>query len=424
MADHRLYNNHSFYSSDYYNSQYIPDNNSQENMSMPYYSNDNCSIMPDSKFQRFIRPSYILPAQCEELIQAENIYDTQNSFYFDADRPSNNPTVPYFPSSEGFRQPLPQYNSRLYMSQAYHSHEDYAPSPQFKRVESVPESSYKNWKVTPSSSSGISRSPNMKRVVNPSDGFIYQVQFKRAHRNFVLAPSAPRDILPGDFVKVEADRGEDMGIVLAKCPVDSFEEVVPTAGYRGRGFSSGHGERKYLYRLATAEERTALSGKVHDEEKALEIIRDKAAERGLPMTVLDAEYQFDRHKLTFYFEADRRIDFRELVSELFSHYKTRIWMQQVDTSTLTIHDPGLELAKATGFLPERDDCLSIRSSISVGFDDIVCSGSLSDSIDTDTQLEQFSTDTIWSRSNGQVPQDFQHNKTSLLPRFHDKWNRI
>lgn len=73
------------------------------------------------------------------------------------------------------------------------------------------------------------------------------------------------------------------------------------------------------------------------------------------MTILDAEYQFDRHKLTYFFEAEKRIDFRELVSELFSLYKTRIWMQQVDTSVLSITDLGTELAKATGFLPPRDD---------------------------------------------------------------------
>jgi hypothetical protein len=86
------------------------------------------------------------------------------------------------------------------------------------------------------------------------------------------------------------------------------------------------------------------------------VIRSKVLEQMLPMSILDAEYQFDRHKLTFFFEADRRIDFRELVSELFSLYKTRIWMQQVDTTVLGQHDPGTELAKATGFLPmERDD---------------------------------------------------------------------
>lgn len=117
------------------------------------------------------------------------------------------------------------------------------------------------------------------------------------------------------------------------------------------------------------------------------------------MTVLDAEYQFDRHKLTFYFEADRRIDFRELVSELFSQYKTRIWMQQVDTSSLSVHDAGLELAKATGFLPDREECLSIRSSISIGQDDVNCGGSLADSIETENQLEQhFSSDVSgWGR---------------------------
>ena len=48
------------------------------------------------------------------------------------------------------------------------------------------------------------------------------------------------------------------------------------------------------------------------------------------MTVVDAEYQFDRNKLTFFFEAEGRIDFRELVRDLFSIYKTRIWMQQVN----------------------------------------------------------------------------------------------
>ena len=77
--------------------------------------------------------------------------------------------------------------------------------------------------------------------------------------------------MPGDFVKVEADRGEDMGIVLNKSMVCDFEEVMPTAGYRGRGFSSGQGEKKYLFRLATAEERAALVTKVEDEERALEV---------------------------------------------------------------------------------------------------------------------------------------------------------
>jgi len=67
----------------------------------------------------------------------------------------------------------------------------------------------------------------------------------------------------------------------------------------------------------------------------LKICRGKVRQRGLPMHVVDAEYQFDRHKLTFFFEAEGRVDFRELVRDLFSMYKTRIWMQQLDKNTST-----------------------------------------------------------------------------------------
>jgi hypothetical protein len=100
-----------------------------------------------------------------------------------------------------------------------------------------------------------------------------QVHFKRAHRNFLLSPSAPRNILPGDFVKVEADRGEDLGVVVSKSLVADFVEFVPTAGYRGRGYSAGLGEKKYIIRFATAEERMLLRNKVEDEERTLQVSR-------------------------------------------------------------------------------------------------------------------------------------------------------
>jgi hypothetical protein len=167
-----------------------------------------------------------------------------------------------------------------------------------------------------------------------ADGYIYKVHFKRASRNFVLHRFASMNIKPGDFVKVEADRGEDLGVVIEKVPAHEFKEFMPTAGYRGRGFSTGQTEKKTLLRLATLEECAQLAVKFDDEERALEIIRCKVAELMLPMIILDAEYQYDRHKLVFFFEADKRVDFRELVSDLFSLYKTRIWMQQVDTSTI------------------------------------------------------------------------------------------
>ncbi len=82
---------------------------------------------------------------------------------------------------------------------------------------------------------------------------------------------APRSIKPGDFVKVEADRGEDLGVVVSKVLAKDFHEYVPTAGYRGRGFSSGQGDKKLLLRVATNQERLSLMEKVRDEEKALEV---------------------------------------------------------------------------------------------------------------------------------------------------------
>lgn len=207
------------------------------------------------------------------------------------------------------------------------------------------------------SNSSIRNAKSQNQI--PLDDFIYQVQFKRCSKNFIISPmlfNSNVTISPGDYVKVEADRGEDLGIVLNKIPFSSFEEVVPTAGYRGRGFSCGNtSEKKFVLRLATSEEKLSLQIKVSDEEIALKTIRERSFEKNLPMRVLDCEYQFDRHKLIFYFESNRRIDFRDLVSDLFSQYKTRIWMQQVDTITLPFYDPGTEVARMAGFLPENND---------------------------------------------------------------------
>jgi hypothetical protein len=175
----------------------------------------------------------------------------------------------------------------------------------------------------------------------PMPKVIYSVKFKRTQRNFVLGPRINRDLKVGTYIKVEADRGEDLGIVIGKTSADKF-------GFSGRAsFTAGMGpspgvlggaspaDLKRIIRLATHDEVSLLSLKREEEEELLKICRAKVHQRGLPMHVVDAEYQFDRHKLTFFFEAECRIDFRELVRDLFSIYKTRIWMQQLDKNTST-----------------------------------------------------------------------------------------
>lgn len=177
----------------------------------------------------------------------------------------------------------------------------------------------------------------------PAPKVIFNVKFKRTQRSFVLGPRIQRDLKVGTYVKVEADRGEDLGIVIGKVPAEKYNfsgrntfrsqsmcgisDVIQTP----TGLSPpGATDLKGIIRLATHDEVSLLAMKRDEEEELLTICRTKVRQRALPMNVVDAEYQFDRHKLTFFFEAEGRIDFRELVRDLFSMYKTRIWMQQLD----------------------------------------------------------------------------------------------
>lgn len=175
----------------------------------------------------------------------------------------------------------------------------------------------------------------------PVPRVVYNVKFKRTQRSFVMGPRLNRDLRIGTYVKVEADRGEDLGIVVGKIPSEKYN-ISGRSSFRGdvgimpppSGMAgTGAADLKRIIRLATHDEVSLLSMKREEEEELLKICRAKVRQRGLPMNVVDAEYQFDRHKLTFFFEAEGRIDFRELVRDLFSMYKTRIWMQQLDKST-------------------------------------------------------------------------------------------
>jgi len=170
---------------------------------------------------------------------------------------------------------------------------------------------------------------------------VYNIKFKRSQRNFVAGPRINRDLDIGCYVKVEADRGEDLGIVVGKMSSEKFNASAGRASFRPPSSNpselgpsgsnpSSAADLKRVIRLATHDEVNLLSVKREEEDELLRICRTKVRQRALPMNVVDAEYQFDRHKLTFFFEAEGRVDFRELVRDLFSIYKTRIWMQQLD----------------------------------------------------------------------------------------------
>lgn len=161
----------------------------------------------------------------------------------------------------------------------------------------------------------------------PTPRTVYTVKFKRSQKNFFLSENIRGDIKIGSYVKVEADRGEDLGIILSRIPIEKFN---PGARLNTPNMDIPDLQLKRITALASESDIALLGLKEEEESELLKICRNKTLQRGLPMNVVDAEYQFDRHKLTFFFEASCRVDFRELVRDLFSIYKTRIWMQQID----------------------------------------------------------------------------------------------
>ena len=144
---------------------------------------------------------------------------------------------------------------------------------------------------------------------------VFEVRFKCSKGDFVL-PGNSFPVNSGDFVKVETDRGFDIGLVF--CKKDNI---------RGNEIP----RRKILGR-PSQEEMSILPLKMAEESEAVKICRQMAAARGLSINIADVEFQFDRSKLTVVFASEGRVDFRELVRDMFSFFRIRIWMQKVSPS--------------------------------------------------------------------------------------------
>ncbi|CAO3591120.1 unnamed protein product [Absidia cylindrospora] len=184
----------------------------------------------------------------------------------------------------------------------------------------------------------------------PQNTTLYSVEFKAGRIDYFYVVCEPGTTVIGkfqigDLVIVEGDRGKDLGkIASGTLNVGNVEQFLNSGKQFKDDESSGSDKpkdayMKRLYRLATTNEIDLLLEKDQDEMQALALCQQKVKLRNLPMSVVDAEYQWDRRKLTFLFVANRRIDFRELVKELFKIYKTRIWMRAVSTNTINTLSP-------------------------------------------------------------------------------------
>ncbi len=148
-----------------------------------------------------------------------------------------------------------------------------------------------------------------------------EVGFKGRRKEYFTTTSL--DLQPGHHVIVEADRGQDLGRLLALGAV-----AERTCSASEGGCATPLPERKVI-REARDEELRLLEDLRRDEERVRARTRELVHDHGLRMKVTEAEWQFDRRKLTIFFTAERRVDFRALVRDLARTFRTRIELRQI-----------------------------------------------------------------------------------------------
>ncbi len=143
---------------------------------------------------------------------------------------------------------------------------------------------------------------------------IIGVRFKNVGKIYYFDPDG-KQINNGQRVIVETARGVECGeVALSNRMVEDSEIVSPL---------------KKVIRIATREDLQKITENKKKEQEALEICQQKINEHKLDMKLVDVEYTFDNNKILFYFTADGRVDFRELVKDLAAIFRTRIELRQI-----------------------------------------------------------------------------------------------
>ena len=145
------------------------------------------------------------------------------------------------------------------------------------------------------------------------------VRLKKAGRILYFEPN-DEELAKGDSVLVETSRGLECGkIVVGARELVEGETVESEPGLPLRK----------IYRKATEQDLIQLEENHADEKRAFQICQEKIQEHGLPMKLINVEFTFDVNKIIFFFTADGRVDFRDLVRDLASIFRTRIELRQV-----------------------------------------------------------------------------------------------
>ncbi len=140
------------------------------------------------------------------------------------------------------------------------------------------------------------------------------VRFRQAGKIYFFAPGKLQ-IKKGDKVIVETARGVEFGSVVTGPKEVEDEEIMQPL--------------KPVIRVATEEDKRTEEKNREKEKEAFDICLEKIRKHNLDMKLINAEYTFDNNKVLFYFTADGRIDFRELVKDLAAVFRTRIELRQI-----------------------------------------------------------------------------------------------
>ncbi|KAI2632374.1 hypothetical protein GGR54DRAFT_32335 [Hypoxylon sp. NC1633] len=237
---------------------------------------------------------------------------------------------------------------------------------------------------------------NMYSMSQPRHNqLLHIVLFKCSRADvFYIQEGTGLTVKPGDLVIVEADRGTDLGTVArdnvdwqtAKDLKEHYAEehykwlmmysqnaaaaqegtgaglMAASNGLQGSAIggmgppshnhmqepNAGELKPKLIKRLAQSHEIHNLRDKEGNEAKAKRMCMQKVKEHGLNMEILDAEFQMDWKKLTFYYFADSYINFNSLVTDLFKIYKTRIWMSAINPASFASPTLGIQAPSGIG----------------------------------------------------------------------------
>lgn len=140
------------------------------------------------------------------------------------------------------------------------------------------------------------------------------VKFKKAGKMYYFSPG-DYDVKVDDNVIVETARGLEFGTVIMGCKQVPESEIVSPL--------------KSIIRIADEKDKKKHSDNLGKKEEALRKCQEKIDKHQLEMKLIDVEYTFDNSKVIFYFTADGRVDFRELVKDLASVFHTRIELRQI-----------------------------------------------------------------------------------------------